>query len=242
MDCNIQGTRNVVNQCLATGVKKLVHISSVAALGRQKNQRLIDESNQWVEGTANSVYAQSKYLAELEVYRGQEEGLDSVILNPSVILAAADWNKSSGRLFQYVWDENQFYADGCMNYVDVRDVADATYGLLKNGAPGQRFILNAGAISFHDFFTNVARRFNKKAPHLKLNRTLLSMVARVESFRTYFTKQEPLITRETARFIGTDFLYSNDKIKKALSVDFQPIDKTLDWCCQYYMTKYMHKN
>jgi dihydroflavonol-4-reductase len=242
MDCNVQGTRNVVNQCLMSGVKRLVHISSVAALGRQKNQKLIDETNQWTEGSLNSVYGHSKYLAELEVFRAQEEGLSTVIVNPSIILAAADWTKSSGRLFQYIWNEKPFYSDAFLNYVDVRDVANATYGLLKNNISGQRFILNAGSIPFIDFFQGVAKRFQKKSPHIKLSPSLLSVVARVESFRTFFTGSEPLITRETARMANTGFLYSNDKIKKALSVDFQPIDGTLDWCCQYYMTKYMHKN
>jgi nucleoside-diphosphate-sugar epimerase len=242
MDCNVQGTRNIVNQCILSGVKRLVHISSVAALGRQKNQKLIDESNQWTEGSLNSTYGHSKYLAELEVFRAHEEGLSAVVVSPSIILGAADWNKSSGRLFHYVWNEKPFYSDAFLNYVDVRDVADTTYRLLKNNITGQRFILNAGSISFFDFFQRVAKRFQKKAPHIKLSPSVLSLVARVESFRTYFTSSEPLITRETARMANTEFLYSNDKIKKALSVDFQPIDETLDWCCQYYMTKYMHKN
>jgi dihydroflavonol-4-reductase len=242
IDCNVQGTRNIVNQCLLSGVKRLVHISSVAALGRQKNQKLIDETNQWTDGSMNSVYGHSKYLAELEVFRGLEEGLSGVIINPSVILAPADWNKSSGRLFQYIWNEKPFYTDAFLNYVDVRDVSDATYRLLKNEISGQRYILSAGSIPFIDFFQAVAERFQKKAPHIKLGPAMLSVVARAEGVRTFFTGTEPLITRETARMANTEFSYSNDKIKKALSVDFQPIDETLDWCCQYYMTKYMHKN
>lgn len=242
MECNVQGTRNVVNQCLQSGVQRLVHISSVAALGRQKNQKHIDENNQWTEGSLNSVYGYSKYLAELEVFRAQEEGLSTVIINPSIILAAADWNKSSGRLFQYIWNEKPFYSDAFLNYVDVRDVADTTYRLLKSNDVAQRYILNAGSVPFIDFFQGVAKRFGKKAPNIKLGASLLSVIARVESFRTYLTDAEPLITRETARMANTEFRYSNDKIKKAFSIDFQPIDETLDWCCQYYMTKYMHKN
>ncbi len=239
MNCNVQGTRNVVNQCLHLGIKRLVHISSVAALGRQKNQTHIDESNQWVEGSGNSVYGQSKYLAELEVFRGQEEGLETIIVNPSVILAPADWTKSSGKLFRYAWKEKPFYAEGYLNYVDVRDVADATYRLLKGNTTGERYILNAGSISFYDFFRGMATRFHKKPPHLKLGPGMLAWIARAERIRTFFSGDEPLITRETARLANTSFLYSNDKIKKTLSVDFQPIDTTLDWCCQYYMTKYM---
>jgi dihydroflavonol-4-reductase len=243
MDINVQGTRNVINECQAKGVKRLVHISSVAALGRQKGQRLIDETNQWVDSPMNTVYAESKYLAELEVFRAQEEGMSTVILNPSVILAPADWTKSSAKLFKYVWDEKPFYSDAFLNYVDVRDVADITYRLLDNTSiEGQRFILNAGKISFHNFFQAVAKRFRKKPPQKKLSPALLQVAARLEVFRSWFTGGEPLLTRETARLAGTEFLYDNLKIKKALSIEFQPIDASLDWCCEQYMTKYANKN
>lgn len=242
MNTNVIGTRNVVNACLTAEVSRLVFISSVAALGRQKNEWLIDENNQWVDSPMNSVYGQSKHLAELEVYRGQEEGLSTVILNPSVILAPADWSRSSAQLFSYVWHQKPFYTDAFLNYVDVRDVAEATYRLLKSTIHAQRFIVNAGTISFYHFFNELADRFDKQPPHIRLNPFFLKIAARIESLRTYITGEEPLLTKETARLASTEFLYSNDKIKKALSIDFQPIDQSLDWCCQYYMTKYMHKN
>jgi dihydroflavonol-4-reductase len=242
MDVNVQGTRNLIHECQARGVKRFVHISSVAALGRQKGQKLIDETNQWVDSPVHSVYAESKYLAELEVFRAQEEGLSTVILNPSLILAPGDWDKSSAQLFRYVWNEKSFYTDAYLNYVDVRDVSAITYRLLESAISGQRFIINAGKIPFHDFFNKLASRFNKRAPHRKLSAALLQIAARAEVFRTWFTGEEPLLTRETARLAGTDFLYNNTKIKKTLSIDFQPIDKSLDWCCEYYLTKYMKEN
>jgi dihydroflavonol-4-reductase len=242
MDINVQGTRNVIYESQAKGIKRFVHISSVAALGRQKGQKLIDETNQWVDSPMHSVYAESKYLAELEVFRAQEEGMSTVILNPSVILAPGDWSRSSAQLFKYVWTEKPFYTDAFLNYVDVRDVAGITYRLLNNTSlSGERFVVNAGNISFHDFFGSVARRFNKKPPGKKLNHTLLQIAARAEVFRTWITGEEPLLTRETARLAGTEFLFDNSKIRKALSVEFQPIDLSLDWCCQYYLTKYRNK-
>ncbi|HEY9008693.1 NAD-dependent epimerase/dehydratase family protein [Ohtaekwangia sp.] len=237
MDINVIGTRNVVNACLVKGVKRLVHISSVAALGRQKEQHIIDEKNKWVVSSINSRYAESKYFAELEVFRGQEEGLSTVIINPSIILAPADWNNSSAKLFKYVWDEKPFYIDGYMNYIDVRDVADVAYRMLHQPIEGERFILNAGNISFKNFFTRLAQQFQKKAPGIKLTSTTLKIIARLEHFRTWFTGSEPLITRETARIAGTEFLYDNHKIKKLFSIQFQPIDKSIEWCCQYYREK-----
>jgi dihydroflavonol-4-reductase len=241
MNINVNGTRNLVNESLAKGIRRFVYISSVAALGRQKNQRLIKEDNQWVDNPMNSVYARSKYMAELEVFRANEEGLSSVIINPSVILAPGNWNRSSGQLFKYVYSEKSFYTDAYLNYVDVRDVADLTYRLLASDISGERFIANAGKIHLRDFFNMVAKRFNRKAPTTKLNNGLLRLVARVEEVRTAIMGTEPVLTRETARLAGTDFLYNNEKIKKALPLEFQPIEASLDWCCDYYVKKYSRK-
>lgn len=232
---NVEGTRNVVNACLDGQVKKMVYISSVAALGRLKGQAEIDEGQKWTDNPLNSTYAESKYLAELEVFRAHEEGLNTVIVNPSVILAGADWNKSSAKLFKYVWDERPFYVDSFLNYVDVRDVADATYRLLRADHRGERFILNAGAIALPEFLNKMAVRFSKKPPAMRLNKTVLRLVAAGESVRSWLSRSEPLITRETARFAGTRFLYRNEKIKKQLNFEFQTIDQTLEWCCEYYM-------
>lgn len=242
MQINAEGTRNVVNECLSQGIQRLVHISSVAALGRQKNQKVIDETNQWVDNPMNTVYATSKYLAELEVFRGQEEGLSTVVVNPSVILAPADWNRSSAKLFRYVWDEKSFYTDGSLNWVDVRDVADITYRLLDSTISGERFILNAGKVTFHQFFTKVAAAFGRRAPGINLGAGLLRLAARAEVVRTLFSGSEPLITLETARLAGTDFFFDNQKVRKSLGVDFQPIDASIGWCCAFYRKKFGDKN
>jgi nucleoside-diphosphate-sugar epimerase len=202
---------------------------------------MIDETNKWTDNSLNSTYAESKYLAELEVFRAHEEGLNVVVINPSVILAPADWMKSSAQLFRYVYEEKPFYIDNHLNYVDVRDVANAAYQLLNNKKSGERFILSAGAIRLADFFSLTAARLNKKPPSIKLNNTLLRLVAFFESVRAGLIHTEPLITRETARLAGTNFIYQNEKIIKKLDFKFQTIDQTLDWCCKYYIGRKHHK-
>jgi dihydroflavonol-4-reductase len=237
VDINVVGTRHVVNICLANKIKRLIHISSVAALGRQKGQEVIDEESKWANSPLNSNYGESKYFAELEVFRGQEEGLSTVILNPSVILAPANWDKSSAQLFKYVWKESKVYIDSSLNYVDVRDVVEATYQLIDSPVHSTRFIVNGGTIPFIDFFKMVATQFNKKPPFIKVNKTLLRVVALVEKFKTQFTNAEPLITRETAHMAGTHFYYDNKKIKKILNIDFQSITNTIQWCTKYYRSE-----
>lgn len=242
MDVNVIGTRNVVDACLNNQVRRIVHISSVAALGRQKGQRIIDESNKWSTSSLNSVYGESKYLAELEIIRGQEEGLSTVLINPSVILAPADWNRSSAQLFKYVWDEKAFYIDAFLNYIDVRDLAEIVCRMLDAPYEGERFIVSAGNIPFITFFKKIAGMMNKKAPTISPPISLLNVVARLETLRTWFTGTEPLVTRETVKLAGTEFLYDNQKVRKELDFEFQPIDETLHWCCQYYIDKMNGKN
>jgi dihydroflavonol-4-reductase len=237
-EVNVQGTRNVVNACLSNNVKRIVHISSVAALGRVKAQTNVDESNKWVDSSLNSVYAESKYLAELEIFRAQEENISTVILNPSVILAGADWTKSSAQLFKYVWDQRPYYINGSLNYVDVRDVANAACTLLHTEHAAQRFIISAGDISFQKFFETVAVQFGKKAPRIRLNKSFLTFASHLERMRALFHKSEPLITRETARLAETYFCYQNEKIKKAINFQFKSIDETIQWCCRFYLGKF----
>jgi len=238
---NVNGTRNVVDACLAENVKQLIHVSSVAALGRQKDQNHIDENNKWVDSPANSVYAESKYKAELEVFRGQEEGLQTTIVNPSVILAAANWDKSSAKLFKYVWDEKAFYIDAYLNYVDVRDVAEIILRLLDHPTPGERYIVSASTVHFSDFFSLVAKNFSRKPPAIKLDRTMLRIIAGFESLRSRIVRTEPLITKETARLANTRFTYSNEKIRNTLNYSFKPIENTIDWCSDYYLNYYAKK-
>lgn len=237
MEINVQGTRNVVDTCLAMGVKRLIHISSVAALGRQKGQRIVSENNKWIDSPLHSTYAKAKYLAELEVYRGQEEGLSTVIINPSVILAEGNWNLSSAQLFKYVWEEKPFYFDGSLNYVDVEDVVSIIETLLESDVAGERFIASAGKTTFLKFFEKVAREFGKKQPTIRLSKNLLKIGALAESLHSRITGTEPRLTRETARLAGAEFSYENEKIRNCLDFEFQPFDKTLKRCCGYYMEK-----
>lgn len=231
---NVEGTRNIVNTCLSTGVSRLVHISSVAALGRQKGLTIINEDSKWIDSNLNSDYAESKYLAELEVYRGKEEGLQIDILNPSVILSRSDWNRSSSQLFRYVWKEKAFYADGVINYVDVRDVAELVYKLINRKSSGGRYIASAGSVQIIEFLTGIAVLFKKKAPRFKVPSYLLSVAAQLEYIRSKLTGSEPIVSTQSARAANENFIYNNQKALTELEAEFRTLEETLEWCCSYY--------
>ncbi len=238
---NVIGTRNVVNACLNLKLQRLIHISSVAALGRQKNQTLINENNAWTESQANTFYAETKYRAELEVFRGQEEGLATAILNPSVILAPGNWNRSSAQLFKYVWKQIPFYINGSLNYVDGRDTATLAVKLYHADVQGERFIANAGAVSFKKFFDETAKRLNRRPPGLKVSGPVLHLLSRLEQARAWLGG-DPLITRETALLAGNYFLYENHKVTRRFAFAFQSFEATLDWCCSWYSQQVKNQN
>ncbi|MBI1769340.1 MAG: NAD-dependent epimerase/dehydratase family protein [Bacteroidetes bacterium] len=231
---NVGGTRNVVNTCLLLGIPRLILVSSVAALGRKKGQTQINEDNQWIEGDLNSDYAKSKYLSELEVYRGQEEGLNISIVNPSVILAPADINKSSAQVFKYVKKERLFYVDGEINYVDARDVAEIIFKLYLNNIHGEKFIASAGHVSLKNLMNEIAFRFHKKNPSIKISPSLLQAAAWLEEIRCRLTGSEALISRQSVKMPKEKFAYQNQKSIDRLQMAYRPLSETLDWCCDHY--------
>ena len=232
-EVNVKGTRNVVDTCLQLGIKNLIHISSVSALGRKPEEEISEESK-W-NGGYSSLYAESKYLAELEVFRAAEEGLTVSVLNPSTILSASQPNRSSGTLFNYCWDEIPFYTGGTLNYVDAREVAEATYQLYKKPRAGEKFILNAGALLYLDFFQKVAKRLNKRSPSIKISPFLSSWAGWAEEVRSLIAHREPIVTRQSARMAIQSFHYKNKKAQADLGIRFRPLEETLDWCCSHYL-------
>ncbi len=232
---NLEGTSNVVNVCLANNVRKLCYISSVAALGRKKNELVINEQATWEHSAYNSYYAQTKHLAELEVWRGIAEGLPSVIVNPSVVLGPGNWEQGSTRLFKYVWDEHAFYTAGSINYVDVRDVAQIIFQLICSEITSERFILNAGSIHIQELFGKIAAGFEKKKPSVRINALLASVAWRVEYLRSRLSGSNPLITRETALLAQKSYTYNSHKIQQRLQYTFRSVDDTIAWVCKELM-------
>lgn len=239
---NTEGTRHVVDACLALQIPNLIHISSVAAFGRKSGVARVDENTRWVDSNLNTDYAESKRLAELEVWRGAEEGLSVNVINPSVILAPADWEKSSARLFQYVWREKKFYTDAHINYVDVRDVADVIWKVIETKMSHQQFIVNAGSAPVKDLFDLMALHFKRKAPSIKVSPGLVKWLAWADELRSRITGSEPMITRQSARVTKENFFFANDKVKRELGISFRSADETIAWCCQQYLYAYSTNN
>ncbi|HTH55107.1 MAG TPA: NAD-dependent epimerase/dehydratase family protein [Cyclobacteriaceae bacterium] len=231
---NVEGTRNVVNACLSLGIKRMILISSVAAIGRKKGQAHIDEEAQWTDNELNSDYANSKYLSELEAFRGQEEGMSVSVVNPSIILAPANTNKSSAKIFDYVLKSRRFYVDGDINFVDARDVADLVFKLHQAKISGEKFIASAGQVTLKTLLDQIALRLGKRPPSIKIGAGVLQIAALLEEIRCRITGSEAMISRQSVQMPKEKFVYQNQKSINRLKMEYRPLAETLDWCCDYY--------
>ena len=239
---NVEGTANVVNACINKQVQKLVHVSSVAALGRIRNGEMVTEKMNWTEETSNSIYGKSKYYGEMEVWRAAAEGLQVVIVNPSLIFGGTNWESGSSAIFKKAYEEFPWYTNGVTGIVDVRDVARAMIALMKSDITSERFILNGENLSYKDIFTTIANGFDKKPPSKKVTPFLAEIVWRMEAIKSRITNKKSLLTKETARTAQAKVYFDNQKILKALpQFHFTNIKDTIEFTCNRLIEKYQLK-
>jgi nucleoside-diphosphate-sugar epimerase len=232
---NAESTAHVVNAALEANIRKLVFVSSIATLGRGNLEQALTELDYWEESKNNSAYARSKYLSEMEVWRGMAEGLNAVIVNPAVILGTGNWEQGSARLMKVVDNEFPFYTEGVNGWVDVKDVVNAMLMLMKSDICEERFILCEGNHSYKDIFTLMAHALGKKPPHIKAPKWATSLLWRWNVLRKLFTGKSATLTKETTRTAQVKCYYNNEKSLKALP-DFQytPIEETIEKMAKMY--------
>ncbi len=236
---NIEGTANLVNAALAHNVQKLVHVSSVAALGRIRKGETVTETSEWSEETNNSHYGKTKYLSELEVWRGISEGLPAVIVNPTIVLGEAPWHTGSTALFKKIWEEFPWYTLGSTGYVDAADVARAMTLLMESELTGERFILSNEHHTYQRLFTQIAVSFGKRPPHRKGPAWVMELAWRWEALKAMVSHSEPLVTRETVKTAQTVTHFDNTKLLRALpGFAYTPLPVTIERTCQWLRNHY----
>ena len=216
---NIEGTANVVNQCLKHKVGKLLHVSSIAAIGRLNGQLEVSESNKWNTWNGTSLYGKTKQRAELEVYRGIAEGLQANIVNPSVIIGPGFWDRGSAQFFPRVHKGQKLYPVGATGFVDVRDVATLCIRLMnRRESNGQRVIANGVNLSFLEFFNILARHLKVKGPSIKVNNFMAGLAWRTEAIRSRLFNTAPFLTRETAAASMSSYKFDNSLSQSLFSI------------------------
>ena len=229
---NIEGTANVVNACLEHGNIRLVHVSSVAALGEVKPGTATTEEVYLEPNSQTTGYSLSKHLSEFEVWRGIAEGLDAVIVNPSIILGAECGLQGSGALFNSVKKGLSHYPSGSCGLVNVNDVATCMIKLMNSKISGERYIINAENWLYKDLFTEIAQQLGVKAPQKEVKTWQLLILAKLAEWKAKISKKPPELTTDTARSAGKLSNYSNQKIRNTTSITFKPIAKELADICR----------
>lgn len=223
---NRQGTANMVNLSLEAKVHKFLHVSSTAVFTSPEDGSLINEQTKWKDSTENSGYSISKYSAEKEVWRGIEEGLNAVIINPSVVIGAGNWDESSLTIFRTVAKGFPFYTKGGNAFVDARDLANCMVLLQKSDALGERFLCTGTNLSFRTLFTKIAQELQVSPPNYFANPFLSGIAWRISVFLNALGWKQSL-NKDTASTAQRISLYDSSKIQKKFNFQFRTIDDSI---------------
>lgn len=237
---NPVSTANIVNQAIVQGIRKMVYVSSVAALGRTGNTKgEISEEAEWENSKFNSAYAVSKYLAEMEVWRGIGEGLNVAIVNPGIILGSGTGHDLSAQLMKMVYYNFPFYSKGVNSWVGATDVVNAMVMLMNNDINEERFILSTGNFSYKEIFTMMAASLHKKPPRFPINSLMTGIGWRASVLLRSLFGIKTVITKETARNANAYYYYDNRKLLSALpGFSYIPLAQTIDAMARSFERSY----
>jgi len=224
---NIEGTANIVNACLENNIRKLVHVSSISAIGSCEG--LIDESIKWLPSDRHSEYGKSKYYGEQEVWKGISGGLNAAIVNPSVIIGAGSHDKAMTPFFKGLKKMLPFYTKGVTGYVDVRDVVNAMILLMGSNISGERFILNSDNVPQKTLFKHCSEIMNMKGPRFYVAKPLLTAAWLTETLRATLSNTEPGLTFENVRSVTGINKYTALKFSEQFNYQFIPIRESLEY-------------
>jgi nucleoside-diphosphate-sugar epimerase len=231
---NTQITENVVNSCLKRGNIRLVHVSSVAALGDSQNGQAIDEQTVWNDPENKSVYAISKYACEQIVWRATEEGLNAAIVNPSIILGPGNWEIGSTQLFKKIHKGFPLYTDATQGFVDARDCAEGMILLMNSGISARRFLLSAENMHLKTLMDKIADALEVKPPWIRIRSWMGEIAWRLMAVFSFLSRTRPVITKNMVRSGSESHFYGNKRSIEELDLRYRPIEETVQYTCDIY--------
>ncbi|MBO0590768.1 NAD-dependent epimerase/dehydratase family protein [Cellulophaga sp. E16_2] len=230
---NCEGTANIVNISLAKKVKKLAYISSIATIGQEINSDTVNEDSDWNAKDAN-VYALTKHDAEIEVWRGSQEGLPSIILNPGVILGPGFWDSGSGTIFKTAAKGYAYYPPSGTGFIGVTDVVNLLILGMNSEINKERYIAIAENNTYKEILCHISKKLDLRPPNKELKKWQLSFLWRLDWLASFFSNKERKLTKNSTKSLQEQKKYDNQKIKTAFSYTFEPIDKVLDFCTEHF--------
>jgi dihydroflavonol-4-reductase len=232
---NISGTSNIVSSCLESGNVKLCHVSSTAALGADNGRILINENHVWVDSNHRSSYAVSKHLSEELVRSSMKQGLNAVIVNPSVIFGPGDWSKGSSSLFSKIDRGMPFYTSGVTGYVDVRDVVKSMIILMNGPVKGERFIISSENLSFHEVFNLISKTLGVYKPFIPIPKLMLYPAMALIHISGSVAGKKSAINPDILRAAHSKIYFDNNKIIKSTGMRFMPVKTSVEDVVKIYI-------
>ena len=233
---NVEGTANMVNLSIKNGVKKLCYVSSIAAIGASVKQKETTEENEWNEARA-TVYGITKYEAELEVWRGSQEGLDIVVVNPGVVIGPGFWKSGSGSFFTYASKGKNYFIPGGTGFVTVTDVINAMNLLMESNIRTEGFILVNQNMTYKELFEKIAPNLGVSPPTKKVSKFMIECFWRWDWVRSNIFGKRRKLSKAVAKGLFNKEDYSSEKIKSVLDFEFEDLDKAIEFCCDRFTEK-----
>ncbi len=231
---NVKGTRNIINLSLEYQVKKICHVSSIAALGSAKKNELTSEKCEWKADECTSRYSLSKHLSEIEVWRGFAEGLNTVIINPSAVIGPSERKSGTALIFKTALEGNRFYPLGSNSFVCVNDVAKIMIQLINSSITGEQFIITSENLSHKALGDFVSEALGVRKLTIPITPMLGAFACTIEKVKALFFKHNPLITKEILQEANACVSYSNKKIKEAIGYEFTAIKDAVYNTSKFY--------
>ena len=227
----------MVNLCVSHQIKKLCYVSSIATIGHHSDpQQLITEDTYWNKEDDNSVYAITKYGAEIEVWRGTQEGVDAVILNPGIIIGPGLWNSGgSSSLIKKIYNGMPYYTHGITGYVDVNDVVNTMTQLMQSDIKNERFIVISENLSFKEFQEETTSALHIKSATKEATPLILGLAWRLDWLNHLLTRKRRRLSKQMTKSARSRTTYDASKLKNALNMDFKPMQISIKETCQLFL-------
>ncbi|HEX5035593.1 MAG TPA: SDR family oxidoreductase [bacterium] len=233
---NVDGTRNVVEASLAHKVKRLVHTSTIAAIGYAPDGQVGDETIPYNWWPYRLNYNNTKFLAQEEVRRGVEKGLDAVIVNPSIVFGPGDLNLNAGAMiFQAARGKIAVYPRGGGCTCSVEDVAQGHVLAFEKGKTGELYILGGDNYSWKDLFTIICEVVGRPPPKIRVPGAAFQLFSLGWDLVSRVTHKEPALTPESARITLKTVFYSSEKAVRELGYAISPFRDTIRQTYEWYL-------
>lgn len=231
---NVRATARLVDVCLMRGVRKILFVSSIAATGKEPDGGKTTEESPW-NPAESFAYGQSKWEAEMEIWRGQQEGLETVVVNPGVILGTGFWDQGSELLFSRIYGGLKLYPPGETVLVSVDNLSRLMHHLMESDLVSKRFIVFQERWHYKKLFATIARGMKKRRPYTPIPKWSLGLLGSVDRIKAWLWDSERRLPPEVIKSLTQPTEYSTAALEE-LPLEFIPLEAEIEKNAALYVS------